>query len=177
MIGVDLLYQGECTSGNPVLRQRSLPGEDGYGGWTYCYNLPLFARRVHDILAVIQLADENTESAQIDIVGLSQTGPLVAAAVVQSAGRIDRAAIHIDGFRFDKLNDVYDFQFLPGAAKYGDIPALLSLATSTRLWLAGQRVTDDSIIRAAWQASGWLDRLTVYAGGNIERDAVQWLLR
>lgn len=178
VIGVDLLHQGELTTdGNTVLRQRSLPGEEGYGGWTYCYNLPLFARRVHDILAVIQFVHQNDKSAKIDIIGLRQAGPLVAAAVVQSSGRIDRAAIHTDGFRFAKLTDVYDTRFLPGAAKYGDLPGLLSLAAPTRLWLAGEQATEDSIIRATWRSSGKLDRLTIHSGGSIERTAIEWLLR
>ncbi len=57
-------------SGVPVRERRSLPGEEGYGGWTYCYNLPLFARRVHDILAVIQFVHQNDKPAKIDIPGL-----------------------------------------------------------------------------------------------------------
>jgi hypothetical protein len=179
VIGADLIHQGEFLSqGKAVLRQRSLPGEAGYGGWTYCYNLPLFARRVHDVLAVIQFAIKSSKSAhKIDIIGLRQAGPLVAAAVAQSQRQIDRAAIHTDGFRFAQLTNVYDTHFLPGAAKYGDVPGLLSLATPTKLWLAGEPVTEDSIIGASWQASGKSDLLTIYSGRNIERDAVQWLLK
>lgn len=178
VIGVDLLHQGEfLTDGKPVLRQRSLPGEEGYGGWTYCYNLPVFAQRVHDILAVIQLARRNNTSAKIDLIGLDQSGPLVAAAVVQSAYMIERAAIHTDGFRFANVDDVYDIRFLPGAAKYADLPGLLSLAAPTKLWLAGEQVTKDSIISAPWRSTGNRDRLTVHSAKDIERDAIQWLLK
>jgi hypothetical protein len=126
---------------------------------------------------VIQFVHQNDKSAKTDIIGLRQAGPLVAAAVVQSSGRIDRAAIHIDRFRFAKLTDVYDTRFLPGAAKYGDIPGLLSLAAPTRLWLAGEQATEDCIISATWRSSGKPDRLTNYSGGNIERAAVEWLPR
>jgi len=178
VIGVDLLHQGEFLSDDQALvRQRSLPGEAGYGGWTYCYNMPLFARRVHDILAVVQFANQNKASAKkIDIIGLGPVGSLVAAAVVQSRGRIERAAIHDDGFRFAQLTDVYDTRFLPGAAKYGDVPGLLSLAAPTRLWLAAEPVAENSIIGASWRASGQLDRLTTYSGSSIESNAVEWLL-
>jgi dienelactone hydrolase len=179
VIGVDLLHQGEfLPQGKVVLRQRSLPGEAGYGGWTYCYNLPLFARRVHDVLAVIQFATKSNKPAhKIDIIGLRQAGPLVAAAVAQSQRQIDRAAIHTDGFRFAQLTNVYDTRFLPGASRYGDVPGLLSLAAPTRLWLAGEDVSKDSIISAGWRASGNANRLTTYFGENVERNAVKWLLR
>ena len=102
----------------------------------------------------------------------------MAAALVQSQGQIDRAAIHNDDFRFAKLTDVYDARFLPGASEIRrHVPGLLSLAASTRLWLAGEPVTEDCIIRACWRASGNPERLTTYSGGNIQRDAVEWLLR
>jgi hypothetical protein len=44
-----------------------------------------------------------------------------------------RAAIDTSGFRFAQLTDVYDAGFLPGAAKYGDLPGLLALAAPARL--------------------------------------------
>lgn len=178
VIGADLLGQGEfVANGSPLLRQRSLPGETGFGGWTYCYNLPLFARRVHDVLAIIQFAHRSNEATDIDLIGLKQAGPVVAAAVVQSPVRINRVAVHTTGFRFEEVNDVYDARFLPGAAKYGDLPGLLSLAAPTNLWLAGERISDDSIIRATWLASGKPDRLTIYSGERVERDAVDWLVK
>ncbi len=179
VIGVDLLAQGEYLSGNEAsLRQRSLPGESGYGGWTYCYNLPLFARRVHDILAAIEFARRKDGSAtKIDLIGLKQAGPLVAAALVQAHGNVDRAAVDTAGFRFAQLTDVYDQRFLPGAARSGDLPSLLSLAAPARLWLAGESTEEHGIVSSTWSASGHLERLTAYSGKNIEREAVRWLLR
>lgn len=171
VIGVDLLSQGD----SPVQRQRSLPGEEAFGGWTYCYNLPLFARRVHDILAVIRHVDVNNESSVIDIIGLEEAGPLVAAAIALS-DRIDRAAIDTDGFRFSQLSDIYNRRFLPGSAKYGDIPGLLSLAKSKSLWLASETVSEQSVIHAGWSARGRREQLTIYEGEDAERTALQWLV-
>ena len=178
VIGVDLLGQGEFLTGkqNSGL-QRSLPGEEGYGGWTYCYNLPVFARRVHDILAVIEFVKQNSESCPVDIIGLNEVGPLVAATLVQSPGMIDRAAIDTHGFRFSQLTNIYDINFLPGAVRYGDLPGLLSLASPKNLWLAGEQPTKSSVIAAAWCASGKSNRLTFASGKKSESDAVTWLLR
>ena len=38
-----------------------------------------------------------------------------------------------DGFRFAQLADAWDRDFLPGAVKYGDLPALLALGLPTPL--------------------------------------------
>ncbi|MHC4401406.1 MAG: alpha/beta hydrolase family protein [Planctomycetota bacterium] len=182
VVGVDLLYQGEfLADGRPMRRQRHLPGEEAFAGWTYCYNLPLFARRVHDVLAVIDepLANRDPEKPhQVDLVGLGGAGPWVAAAAAQRRGRVARAAIDTAGFRFGHLTDVYDVDFLPGAAKYDDLPALLALAAPTRLWLAGEGGQVPPVAAAAYAAAGAPDRITVFSGKPQEAPAaaVAWLL-
>ena len=174
VVGVDLLNQGELLgNGMPNGRQRWLLGEDGYGGWTYCYNLPQFVHRVHDILAVIQFTRKRGNTGKVDILGLREAGPMVAAAVVQSSNPIDRVAIHTGGFRFSRVKDIYDTRFVPGAAKYGDLPGLLSLVTAARLWIAGEDIGDDAVI---WRVREKRDCLSVYEGKDVEGAAVSWLL-
>ncbi|UCC99203.1 MAG: hypothetical protein JSW66_04810 [Phycisphaerales bacterium] len=181
VVGVDLLYQGEFLADERLNKQqRWLPDEDAFAGWTYCYNLPLFARRVHDILAVIaSLSHSDSETNQIDVVGLNGTGPLVAAAAAQAQGAIVRAAIDTSGFRFGDLKDVYDVSFVPGAAKYDDLPGVLALLAPTRLWLAGEGEEAPSIVRAAFVAAGKGTNLTTFAGETQDaaKVAVEWLLR
>jgi dienelactone hydrolase len=158
VVGVDLLYQGEFLGDQqPPERQRWLTNEEGYAGWTYCYNLPVFARRVHDVEGV---------------------GHLVAAAVAQARGAVGRAAIGTDGFRFARLRDVYDINFMPGAAKYGDLPGLLALAAPVRLWLADEGEDAPTIVKAAFTAAGKAENLTISSGpsGDAARQAVEWLL-
>lgn len=181
VVGVDLLYQGEFLADErPNKQQRWLPDEEAFAGWTYCYNLPLFAHRVHDILAVIaSLRHNDSETNQIDLVGLNGTGPLVASAVAQAQGAIARAAIDTSGFRFADLKDVYDVSFVPGAAKYDDLPGVLALLAPTRLWLAGEGKEAPSIVRAAYVAAGEGTNLTTFAGEaqDAAKVAVKWLLR
>lgn len=175
VIGVDLLYQGEfLAGGQPPKRQRWLPNEEGYAGWTYCYNLPVFARRVHDILAVIEFAN----SGEVDLIGLKVSGHLAAAAVAQARGAVSRTAINTDGFRFSSLNDVYDIDFMPGAAKYGDLPSLLALTAPTRLWLAGEGPKAPLVVEEAFAAAGKIENLTIFSGKyeDLADRAVEWLL-
>jgi len=180
VIGVDLLYQGEfLAEGQRSKRQRWLPGEEAFAGWTYCYNLPVFARRVHDILAVIAFVKrDDVKQHEIDVVGPNGTGPLVAAAVAQAQGAITRAAINTEGFRFADLKDIYDINFVPGAAKYDDLPGLLALSAPTRLWLAGEGKEAPPIVSAAFIAAGELENLTTFSGESqdVAKAAVEWLL-
>ncbi|MFB0553426.1 MAG: alpha/beta hydrolase family protein [Phycisphaerae bacterium] len=180
VIGVDLLYQGEFqTEGRPGKRQRSLPGEEAFAGWTYCYNLPVFARRVHDILAAIALVKrDDVKQHEIDVFGPNGAGPWVAAAVAQAQGAVTRAAINTEGFRFTNLKDVYDVNFMPGAAKYDDLPGLLALSAPTRLWLAGEGKEAPPIVKTSFIASGELENLTMFSGESrdVAKAAVEWLL-
>ena len=175
VIGVDLLYQGEFLSGEqPPERQRWLPGEEGYAGWTYCYNLPVFASRGHDILAVIASVKGN----KVDVVGLGASGRLVAAAIAQAGGAVARAVIDTEGFRFNRLDDVYDIDFMPGATKYDDLPGLLALAAPTRIWLAGEGKEAPPVVRTAFAAAGKVGNLTTFSGASKDtaEQAVEWLL-
>jgi len=133
-----------------------------------------------DILAVIaSLRRNDFETNLIDVVGLNGTGPLVAAAVAQAQGAIARAAIDTARFRFANLKDVYDVSFVPGAAKYDDLPGVLALLAPTRLWLAGEGKEAPSIVRAAYVAAGEGTNLTTFAGEarDAVNVAVEWLLR
>jgi hypothetical protein len=157
VIGVDLLDQGEfLLDGQTKPRQRWLEGEEGFCGWTYCYNLPLVARRVHDILAVAA-AEKNQHGTAVDLVAFGPAAAWAAGALVQSPGAIAGAALDAQGFRFADVRDVYDANFLPGAVKYGDLPGLLALAAPTTLWLASERQNPGA--QSARQAVQWvLDR-------------------
>jgi dienelactone hydrolase len=175
VIGVDLLYQDEFLSGDqPPKRQRWLPNEEGYAGWTYCYNLPAFARRVHDIMAVIS----SVKTGEVDVVGLNGAGHLVTAAVAQMRGAVARVAINTNGFRFADLKDVYDMDFVPGAAKYDDLPGLLALAAPTRMWLAGEGEEVPAIVETAFAAASKTENLTTFSGASQDavEQAVKWLL-
>jgi hypothetical protein len=175
--GVDLLDQGEfLADGKPLARQRWLENEEGFAGWTYCYNLPLFARRVHAILAIVEVA-RSQQNQSVALVGFGPAAAWAAAAVVQANGSIARAALDTQGFRFSNIGDVYDAHFLPGAVKYGDLPGLLALAAPTPIWLAGEGETPPSGVDAAYQASKKPNHLVLaQPTQQVAAEAVQWLL-
>jgi hypothetical protein len=178
VVSADLLDQGELTAdGQPRRRQRWLENEEGFAGWTYCYNLPLAARRVHDVLAIAAMLKAE-QDLPIDLCAFGPAAAWAAGAVVQSRGKISRAALDTRGFRFAAIDDVYDAHFLPGAVKYGDLPGLLALAAPTPLWLAGETEPSASLVIAAYRAAGQSDRLTLSRSEQSPAGdtAVDWLM-
>jgi|GEM_PF-77591 formylglycine-generating enzyme required for sulfatase activity/outer membrane protein assembly factor BamB/dienelactone hydrolase len=176
VIGVDLLHQGEfLCDGRPINRQRSLPGEEAFAGWTYCYNLTTFARRTHDVLATIAWAG-NQGTTQVELIGLAGAGHIASAAAAQAGDSLSRVAIHTNGFRFAAQTDVYHVDFLPGAARYNDLPGLLSLAAPDRMWLAGEDTAAVRFVSDVWTARG-SGKLTLAPDPNdADADAVRWLI-
>ena len=136
VLGVDMLFQGDfLKDGKPVTQTRKVANPRKFAGYTFGYNDSLFAQRTHDILtAVTYLRNAKVESqpktSMVDVVGLDNTGPIVAAARAIAGGAIDHAVVNTGGFRFAKLLDYRDPQFLPGGAKYLDIPGLLALGAA-----------------------------------------------
>jgi hypothetical protein len=134
-MGVDLFLQGEFVAyGGTVDRTRSIDGELEVPAYTFCYNSSLFAQRVQDILTAVRFAQTiGAGRGRIAVVGRNGAGPLVAAALPQARGALAGAALATAGFRFDRLRDVRDVDFLPGGARYGDLPGMLALAGPARV--------------------------------------------
>ena len=113
------------------------------------------------------------------LVGLESAGPWAAAALAQADGAVDKAAVDTGGFRFGRVLDIHSPDFLPGGAKYFDLPGMIALAAPTPLWLAGEADTPPNVVAAAYQAAGALQKLTVAEGEAAKRtdEGVQFLLK
>ncbi len=179
VVGVDLFGQGEFTAnGKPLPKTRQVNPKSA--AYTLGYNHPVFSQRVHDILAVISLLKNGPQPAdKIDLVGLGGAGAWVAAARAQAGPMVERAVVDTAGFRFAKVAALDDPDFLPGGAKYHDLPGILALSAPGTLWLAGEGSQAPRVVAAAYQAAGHPERLTVFGGENTATEvaAVAWLLR
>ncbi|MDX1946418.1 MAG: acetylxylan esterase [Pirellulaceae bacterium] len=178
--GVDLLLQGEfLAAGESGAKNRPVKNKREFAGFNYGYNHALVAQRAHDVLAAIAFAQQHDDKPQaIDLVALDGTGPVAALALAQANGAIRRAAIDTRGLRFGRLDDYLDANFLPGGAKYGDLPGILALAAPTSLLLAGEPDADN-FLHDAWQAAGAADALTLQSGtgDDARKGAVEWLVK
>jgi hypothetical protein len=182
VFGVDLLYQGEfLPQGEPAEKNRSVKNPREFAGYTYGYNYSLLAQRAHDVLTVISFI-KNHPAAQptsIELIAVDGTAPIAAAALARCGGAVNRAALNTGGFRFGKLTDYLDANFLPGAAKYGDLPGLLSLAAPAKLWLAGETEESAVLARNVYKAAG-ADSVVTFDTSkpdNTQRAAVEWLIK
>jgi len=141
VVGVDLLYQGEfLADGKPLTQTRRVNNSREAAAYTFGYNHALFAQRVHDVLTVVRFIKTNERpSKQLAVIGLEGTGPIVAAARAVSGDAIQRAVIDTEGFRFGQVLNIHDPNFLPGGAKYGDLPGFLALAVPAPTLLIGEK--------------------------------------
>ena len=184
--GLDLLFQGEfLADGKPVERARLNESGRGswktYAGYTYGYNQSLFAQRTSDILTLIAFVRSQEEAEEqpqaVHLVGTAGAGPWAAAARAIAGKAVNRAAIDSGGFRFAALTAIDDVNFLPGAVKYGDLPALLALCTPHPLWVTGEKQLPE-IIGKAYESAGATGNVSLFRGKTTERElaAAKWLL-
>jgi dienelactone hydrolase len=177
----DLLFQGEFLSdGKPLAEARRVDNPREFVGYTLGYNHALGAQRAHDILTVISFVRSYSpyNPEKVYLLATAGAAPWGAMALAQSRGAVDRAALDTAGFRFTKLTSIFDVNFVPGVAKYGDLPGLLSLAAPTELWLAGEGTDAPPIVSAAYHAGGE-GSVTAFSGSaeTIPAAAIEWLLR
>jgi dienelactone hydrolase len=187
VVGPDLLFQGEfLKDAQPGTKAdaRIAPYGNGREAWqqaavyTFGYNRPLFAHRVHDVLTVVRFVQtDQHETEKIHLVGLGPVaGPIAAAARAQAGGAINKAAIDTRGFRFASLDRLADPMFVPGAARYHDVPGLLALNAPQPLWVAGESESPERAADA-YAAAGQGGALVK---GKVSTDpsaAVEWLMR
>jgi dienelactone hydrolase len=184
VVSADLLFQGDfLAGGEPVKQTRTVKNTREFAGYTHGYNHSLFAQRVHDVLTLVKLLRTKGmvpqgEPRQVSVVGFGGVGPIAAAARALSGDRIDRAALDTGGFRFGKLLDFRDPQFLPGGAKYLDLPGFLALGAPHALWLAGEGARPE-LVGEIYKSAGQEKQLSAFTGEASQREAsaVRWLLQ
>jgi dienelactone hydrolase len=184
VLGADLLFQGDfLKDGEPLKQTRVVANPREFAGYTFGYNPALFARRTHDVLTLVKFlrtakVAAHSHPTSVAVAGFGGAGPIVAAARALAGDAIDRAVVDTRGFRFGKLLDYRDPQFLPGGAKYLDLPGMLALGAPHALWLAGEG-NDPALVSAAYRAADQIGKLTTYDGVPSEKEtaAIQWLLK
>jgi hypothetical protein len=184
VVSADLLFQGEfLPDGQPVKQTRTVANTRQFAGYTLGYNHSLFAQRTHDVLTLVKFLrsaeiGSHPKPTSVEVAGFGGTGPIVATARAVAGKSIDRAAVDTNGFRFGKLLDYRDPQFLPGGAKYLDLSGILALGAPHPLWLAGEG-TEPEIVSTAYRAADQSKQLTVFSGeaSRKETAVVEWLLK
>ena len=192
VVALDLFEQGEfLPDGKPLTETRQVTNKShNSAAYTFGYNRALFAQRVHDVLTAISYFRGDDQSwGAIDVVGLNGAGHWAAAAKAMAGKAVERTVIDTGGFRFANLTAADHPDFLPGAAKYFDLPGLLALSAPGEIWLRGEtspagsensaNADGVSLVTSTYDAAGAKDKLTFDASppDKAEAAAVEWLLR
>jgi dienelactone hydrolase len=153
-------------------------GYENYAGYYYGYNRPLLAQRVHDILTAVAVAKRHEKTEKVHLLGFGKAGPWVMLARGLCGDAVSRTAADVDGFRFEKVPSDYNEMMLPGAVKYGGLPALTALAAPGELFIHNNRGTGmGQWLKAAYGAAGATDHLHT-SGDRLEPEKVaEWLVR
>jgi hypothetical protein len=158
ILAVDVFGAGELAAKPAVNAQ--------YAGYTFGYNRPLAAERVHDILTTIAVAKKHPQVQTIHLIGWESAGPWVVLARALAGDAVTRTAADLDGFRFDAIKSNADPMMLPGALKYGGMAAFAALCAPGELLLHNHRGTGTGrLLPEAYRAAG--------AEGKLNREPLK----
>jgi dienelactone hydrolase len=164
-------------TGAPAATPRP-PVDPKFAGYTFGYNRPLLAERVHDILTAVAYARFAPKFKQVHLVGFDRAGPWVILARGLCGDAVARTAADMNHFRFDSVKTTDDEMMLPGALKYGGLGALAALAAPGELYLHNHRHTQSGRwLDPAYQAAGALQKVRRHSEQASAEDVAAWLLR
>jgi dienelactone hydrolase len=175
--GVDLLGQGEFLKDSKSVTTTPL-----IEGQSVDYALgnrrPLFSERVFDVMTSVRfLRSRGRGKSKVFVLGLSGAGHWVVAACGRAGDDIVGIAIDTAGFRFADLKDAQHVDFLPGAAKYHDLPGMMALCAPHKMWLAGEKSIPD-ILHRTYAAARAGKHITLFEGKqtDIPTVAASWIV-
>ncbi len=161
-----------------VVHHSQYPVNKGFAGYTYGYNRPVFANRVHDILTAVAFARDVLKAKTIHLVGWEGAGPWVAAARALCGDAVSRTAIDMNQFRFENVKDVTDENLLPGAVKYGGVPAFLALSAPGEVFAHNHQGTHSGhLSKAAYDAAKASNALKRQPEKAKPEEVIAWLIR
>lgn len=172
ILAVDVFGVGELSLSKPYSVNTQ------YAGFTFGYNRSLLAQRVHDILTAVVFAKNFDKVKTVHLAGFDKSGPWVLLARGLCGKAVARTAADFDGFRFDKVRATNDEMMLPGALKYGGLPALSALAAPGELFVHNYRNTGSGQwLKPVYEAAGAKDKHQRVSAKATDEKVVEWLLR
>jgi dienelactone hydrolase len=158
--------------------EKTYPVNKEFAGYTFGYNRPLLAERVHDILTAVAYLRGLEPVKVIDLAGFGKAGPWVALAHGLCGDAVARTAADLNHFRFEQVKDTNDEMMLPGGLRYGGLPTLAALAAPHELLLYNADGTGSAaFLQAAYTAAGQSGNLQRRDGPMEPAAVVDWLLR
>lgn len=135
VVSADVFLTGEFLPDN--VQSANPKVNNGYAGYTFCYNRTLLANRVRDILTVIGGMHKNPAITKVHLMGTGEAGVWALLARSLAGDKVQECVVDLQGFGFNKVKSMSDANLLPGALKYGGIGGLAALAAPAPITIAG----------------------------------------
>ncbi len=164
--------------------------------YTLGYNSPQLIKRVHSFVNDVNqkttdeleiFVDEAKRGVDPDyfVVALDRSAIDISVALAQTAlldgaHAIKGVVLDTRGFRFANVESIRDPYFLPGGARYFDLPGFLALAAPTPMLVYGETEESASILRQAYSAANKQNRLKLIKHSANEShygQIINWLIR
>jgi dienelactone hydrolase len=147
-----------------------------YSGFTYGYNRSLLAQRVHDALTLIAYAKRNSQT--IDLIGSGEFGLVAVLAKAAAGDVVTKLAADLNQFRFENITKTNDPMMLPGAVKYGGLPAFLAACAPGELLVHNHKGTaSGKLPKAAYEAAGAAAKLVRKEEKLKPAEVVEWIVK
>lgn len=170
IFALDAFGSGEMT---PAKKQEV---NSKYAAFTFGYNRPILAQRVHDILTAVSFVRGHDLTKKVHLVGWEEAGNWVLLARALCGDRVDHTAADAADFRFDSVRTLDDPMLLPGALKYGGMDALAALAAPGELLIHHQPTNAASWLKAAYNTAKADQALHLIPEKLSGSKVIDWLL-
>jgi hypothetical protein len=166
--------------GTGAFPQSRLPGVNKqFAGYTFGYNRPLLANRVHDILTALAAAKVVSDKVkQVHLIGYGKSGPWTLLARGLCGAAVERTVVDLNQYRFEQVTRTSDDMMLPGALKYGGLAGFAALCAPHELFLHNERGSGISpLVQSAYEAAGAPNQLHCQPEKLDSSKLLEWLLR
>jgi len=172
VVAPDVFGVGELSLPKPY------PVDKNFAGFTYGYNRSVLAQRVHDILTCVAFGKSLVKAKRVDLIGWGEAGPWVVLAKALAGDAVTRTAADLNQFRFESVKATDDLMMLPGAVKYGGLPAFLALCAPGEVLAHDHKGTaSGKLSKAAYDAAGVADKLTRADEKLPPEKVAEWLVK
>lgn len=153
VVSADLFLTGEFLPG-PTEAVSAQKVNDEFPAYTFGYNRPLLAERVHDIQTVIAGLGWFPQIKKLNLIGTGEAGLWVLLTKAVAGNSLNRCVADLKGFGFAKVISASDPNMLPGGLKYGGIGGLLALAAPGHLSVYGAQGAPEGELATLKQVYG-----------------------
>ena len=173
LIVADLYHQGSnmvqdvSPDEQPLIKDKR-----PYSAFTFGYNRTAVVQRSADLMAIVAHA-ASSKPDSIRLIGSGSAALWVVPAAAKLGKSIDDVVITDGDVRFANAKDYSDVTFVPGSAKYGDLPALLALRAPYRVTVLADKPAPN-IVTQAYQGGGDSSALRWEIGKNGIDSIIAW---